>query len=464
MASPTPTGRQHDVVYLPAHGHQVVLGTAGSGKTVMAIHRAAHLARKTTINSGPTLLVTYTKSLTSYLTHIAAGFAGGVDIRTYHHFSRGYLASQGLFDGFNIVADGERRRYYLRCAIQECRGASTSDFFDKPVDFFLDELDWIWGHGLRNLEEYLAAQRIGRSEPLSPARRRAMWKIRELYQELRAEGHQRFDWWELPTAVRDALAADGHARKYRHVVVDEAQDFPPEAIRSLVDVVQPGGSVTLFADYAQQVYGHRTSYSSCNLNIKRVELFSENYRNTREIARLAIEMSNMPHFSDSADLVVPSAPAVAGQKPTLFRASNAATELSVVHSRAAELGKTEKVAVLAATWDQARRAVGNIRNAHMLRDSSNWIDSPGVYVGTYHSAKGLEFDAVILPFCSSKSIPDSDSCTAFGKEDALTRAARLLYVGVTRAKSELLVTYTDDLTQIFPAPSSDLWLTAGASS
>lgn len=428
----------------------------------MAIHRAAHLAAESTINGGATLLVTFTNSLTSYLEHIAGGGVPGVDIRTYHRFSRGYLSSRGKFAGYNIVAERASRRWYLRKAIEESRGDDKSEFFDRPIDFFLDELDWIAGHGLKNLDDYMSAQRIGRSVPLSAGNREKFWGIRKRYREIRAESGQRFDWWELPTAVREELAVDEGERIYRHVVIDEAQDLPPEAIRSLVDLVRIDGSVTLFADYAQQVYGHRTSYSSCNLNIKKIEQFADNYRNTREIALLAIAMSTMPQFTDSTDLVVPTAPVVAGAKPTLFWAEDSAKELAAVQARAAELGKTERVAVLAATWSDARGALGHLPNVRSLNETSRWAGAPGIYTGTYHSAKGLEFDAVILPFCGADTIPGPDAIKAFGEAEATARAARLVYVGVTRAKSELLVTYTGKLTEVLPPVTSGLWLEASS--
>ncbi|MGH3780481.1 MAG: UvrD-helicase domain-containing protein [Pseudonocardiaceae bacterium] len=102
MGLPTPQGHQRDVVYLAACGHQVVLGTAGTGKTVMAIHRAAHLADPRTQNYGSTLLLTYNNSLVTYLRHLADQLPG-VTIETYGRFARGYLASQGRM-GYNQIA------------------------------------------------------------------------------------------------------------------------------------------------------------------------------------------------------------------------------------------------------------------------------------------------------------------------------------------------------------------------
>jgi DNA helicase IV len=64
---PRPVGRQKEVLALPAAGHTVVLGTAGSGKTTLALHRAAYLANPATDHAGRTLLVTFNKCLVAYL-------------------------------------------------------------------------------------------------------------------------------------------------------------------------------------------------------------------------------------------------------------------------------------------------------------------------------------------------------------------------------------------------------------
>jgi superfamily I DNA/RNA helicase len=86
-----------------------------------------------------------------------------------------------------------------------------------------------------------------------------------------------------------------------------------------------------------------------------------------------------------------------------------------------------------------------------------WDTSPGVYCGAYHSAKGLEFDAVILPFCGIGHTPHPDVGAAFGAHDAMAREGKLLYVGATRAKSELLITYSGTiLTPLLP-DSPDLY-------
>ncbi|MGY1608733.1 UvrD-helicase domain-containing protein [Geodermatophilus sp. SYSU D00700] len=459
MPLPKPVGRQTDVVYLPATGHLVVLGTAGTGKTVMAIHRAAHLADPATTNNGPTLLLTHTNALVNYLRHIAADHADRVTIEVYGKFARGYLHSRGLMPARRGIADPAEKQTFVQRAVAEVRTRFTPHpFFDRPETFFIDELEWIDGHGLTRLDAYLAVRRIGRSAGLQPGQRRVVWQIRERYLELRTAAGRPYDWSGLPLAVRAQLCQDHRPRRYRHIVVDEAQDLSPEAIRSLVDAVQPGGSLTLFGDYAQQIYGQRISWSSVGLSVTAPELFTDNYRNTRQIADLALAMTEMPHFKDSPDLVAPKAPIVDGAMPTLVTCASPAAEAALVRSRAAAAGRYARVGIFVRTRQQVRAITAGLRGVTVLhKDMGSWSDDPGVYVGTYHSAKGLEFDVVMLPFCSADQFPDPEHVAAFGRADAESRDARLLYVGVTRARTELLVTCTGTLTPLLPASATGLW-------
>lgn len=459
---PTPVGRQSEVVYLDSDRDQVVLGTAGSGKTTMAVHRAIYLANSMLGHGGRTLLVTYNTALTGYLKHLA-GSSGDLDIRTYHHVARGYLNSRRLMR-YGAIVDDRPRRILLAEALEDVKTApKPSELFSKPLDFFKDELDWISGHGHRERAAYMAAERRGRIDPLRPRHRELVWSFREAYLRRRTAAGLLYDWWDLPSAMLDALATDTSPRMYRHVVIDEAQDLPPEAIRSLKNLVQPGGTVTLFADYAQQLYGQRSSYAACGLKISKVEEFKENYRNSAGIAKLAIATAALPHFRDRADLVVPTAPAAEGVPPTLYRASSAADELAAVRTQAAQFASTGTVAILTRSRAAARAAARGLPYTE-LHENHEWTAESGLYVGTYYSAKGLEFDAVILPHLDSASFPDADQIAAFGEPEARERDARLIYVGVTRARSELLVTYQSELTELLPPPRSGLWAVAAGGS
>jgi hypothetical protein len=92
MAKPRlhpPKGRQMEVLYLPAEGHTVVLGTAGSGKTTLAMHRVVHLANKKLAHGGKTLLLSFNNALLRYFESFDDFDRTNIDVRTAHHFSRG---------------------------------------------------------------------------------------------------------------------------------------------------------------------------------------------------------------------------------------------------------------------------------------------------------------------------------------------------------------------------------------
>jgi superfamily I DNA and RNA helicase len=90
---PLPVGRQREVLYLPSSGHFVVLGTAGSGKTTLAILRAAYLGNPNAENNGQTILVTFNRAPVSYLRHFRGPDFRNVVVENYHLFARGFRSA-----------------------------------------------------------------------------------------------------------------------------------------------------------------------------------------------------------------------------------------------------------------------------------------------------------------------------------------------------------------------------------
>ncbi|GAA4561177.1 UvrD-helicase domain-containing protein [Planotetraspora kaengkrachanensis] len=453
MRLPTPKGRQPYVIFLPGQGHQVVLGTAGTGKTTMAMLRAEHLAAPTTANSGRVLLVTYNNALVTYLRYLQPAAAQNITIETYGRFARGYLNSIGQMPSWNGIAQPADRRMWVEQAVKEvAKTYQPGSFFSRDTGFFLDELEWISGMGVASLDEYKEVPRVGRERGLANAQKEAVWKILMVYRRLRTDAGRRYDWYDLASSVHAAFAQDKRPRHYRHVVIDEGQDLSPEAIRSLVAAVDPQGSVTFFGDYHQMIYGQGMSWRSCGLKIQRVERFADNYRNTAEIARLAIAMSRMPHMAgDPQDLVEPREPAAAGTRPTLVECRDEAQEMDIIRAQATDFARNGTVAVLARTWADARQVCEGLRVRNLQPDLNRWDATPGIYCGAYHSAKGLEFDAVLMPFCGVAHMPHPDTVTAFGDDEAAAREGRLLYVSTTRARTDLLLTYSGTVTPLLPS-------------
>ena len=449
---PRPVGRQREVLYLPAHGHTVVLGTAGSGKTTLAILRSLHLCDPSTHHGGRTLLVTFNRCLVTYMTHLAGALRQPVDVRNYHHFARGYLSSRDKLPWGSICGPDERLRF-IAAAVGTARSSGArSATLDRPKEFFDEEFQWLQRHGISSEQDYVDTERTGRSTRVRKAERAAVFDLYERYLGQRAQAGKLYDWDDLASAVRREFGGDEGNRFYRHVVIDEGQDFSPEMLRSLAAAIPGNGSLTFFGDIAQQIYGHRMSWRNAGLSARRIWRFQENYRNTKQIARLALALAAMPHFPDDRDLVEPTAPAADGPLPVLAHQPSESAERKLVVSRATDLAQTGTVAVLFRTREHEKETQRYLPHGatKLHRDLNVWPTGPGLFYGTYHASKGLEFDTVFMPFLSAERWPNPQDVKNLGHEEAAVRDSRLLYVGITRARSTLVLTHTGQPTELLP--------------
>ncbi|NSC21320.1 AAA family ATPase [Streptomyces albus subsp. chlorinus] len=466
---PEPRGHQRDVVFLRTQGHCVVLGTAGSGKTTMALHRAHFLAHAPGIG-GPTLLVTFNRALATSLRTLVGDAGGALRIATYHQFAQSCLRES---TGGAAPAPFRHKPHLVEAALARVRAERPgAAVLERPAAFFVDELRWMAGHGVTDRATYVSGRtpRLGRGRPLSMPDREAAFDVYETYLRLR-EPHAPYDWDDVATAVRRALEADGAPRRYRHVVVDEGQDFTPEMIRGLAAAVPDDGSLTFFADYAQQVYGSRMSWRSLGLDVPEGPVrFVDNHRNSAPIAALAGAAARMPHFTDEVELVEPRPPVTAGPRPTVFQAPDEAGQLRMAARAAlAQYGERQRVAVLMPTREHEKRLLpllecgGTVTVRRLDAELSGWTPhGPLLSYGTYFAAKGLEFDSVVLPLCDAERLPHPDAVAAHGEAEARARQARALYVALTRARRSLLLLHSGQLTDLLPDEMSDLFVRVAA--
>ncbi|PSB05935.1 hypothetical protein C7B69_24735, partial [filamentous cyanobacterium Phorm 46] len=319
---------------------------------------------------------------------------------------------------------------------------------------------WIVQHGITSLEDYQNFQTVGRiGTRIEHSNRELIFEIYQTYKKLRELSGMQYDWDNLASAVCSQLDADRSPRRYRHIIIDEGQDFSPEMIRSLAKAIPPNGSLTFFGDVAQQIYGHRMSWREAGLNVTKTWEFKENYRNTKQIAKLGLAISEMPYFRDVPDIVEPVSPNADGPPPTLVKCTSIQQEITFIVEQASQIARTQSVAILVRDRRYANLIIPQLqRSVNLVNldlDIKAWKTEQGIqYCGTYHSAKGLEFDTVILPFCNNQLLPDPEAVTAFGETDAMAQAGRLLYVGVTRARSRLIITYSGELTRLLPTDES----------
>lgn len=451
MSLPVPKGRQREVLYLPDKGHTVVLGTAGSGKTTLAILRSVYLADLAPNNL--VLLVTFNRMLATYVTSLMEDRPCRVHVRTYHQFARGYLRSRGKIRQ-DAILPPDKREQLVSCALAEAREQwGPVNTLGRPVEAFVREFAWLARLGITDAQQYQEVERVGQGTlRLRKSDRPLVFDVYQRYLRLRQEAGYWYDWDDIALAVLQELGQDDSARLYKHVVIDEGQDFSPIMLRSLAAAIPPDGSLTFFGDVAQQIYGTRLSWRQAGLHPPKVWEFKENYRNSKQIADLALAICDMPYYKGTADLVAPNNPKADGPLPTLVKCSSIADETALVIRQANALGRTQSVAILLRRRDHEKiflKGVAGSRRLH--KDVKLWVSGPSVWVGPFAAAKGLEFDTVIIPYCNDDMFPDPKAMGTFdAPEDGLAEEGRFLYVGVTRARTGLIMTYSGQLSRLLP--------------
>jgi superfamily I DNA/RNA helicase len=469
MPLPKPEGKQVEVLCLPEKGHYVVLGTAGSGKTTLAIYRAANLADSIASGRQRILLVTYNKSLVTYLKHMSDGMLMNVDVHNYHKFARGYLGYRRMLGDDDIVPEmGYNRRNkkltLIKMAINEVvHEVGNNSTLSRAPEVFYEEICWMQKMAITTLEDYLDAERIGRSGTrITREQRKYFFNVYQKYLEIRNRYGYKYDWDDIAQTVIQEFENDKGERMYKHIVIDEGQDLSPVMIKSLALAIPEDGSITFFGDVAQQIYGGRISWRNAGLKIKKGEIwrFDQNYRNSKEIAELAVAISNLPFFDKNVDLVAPKHPTASGPNPALVEFEDEDKEIQWLVKKAELLSESETVAILVRNRQDVNR-IKALLNKNRTKYQElhgkmvSWNSDPGISVGTYHSAKGLEFYTVLLPYCSKDRIPDPNKIIALNDiKEALSEEAKLIYVAVTRAKHRLVLTHTGEPTEVIPTDST----------
>ena len=376
-----------------------------------------------------------------------------VTIENYHTFARGYLNSRKKMSSYAIL-DPDSRENLVNLAVQTIsQNHPLHPLFYHPIELFSEELRWIAQYDIKTYEQYQDFCNLKTHFQLED--QELVFEIYQTYLNLRQQSGKKYDWDDIATAVADELDVDISERRYKHIIIDEGQDFSPQMLRSLTKAIPTNGSLTFFGDVAQQIYGHRISWRDAELNIKQIWEFKENYRNTKQIAKLALAISKMSYFRGVPDLVEPVAPPADGPLPTIVKCDSTDQEILFVVKQAITLAKTQNVAILFRDRQDEKLIEKYLSKERIRLDRDmKWQAGPGIRYGTYHSAKGLEFDAVILPFCNNEKLPDSNLIKAFGEADANAQDGRLLYVGVTRARASLIITYCNTVTTLLPTDIS----------
>lgn len=298
-------------------------------------------------------------------------------------------------------------------------------------------------------DEYLTLERRGRGLPLRANLREAIWAV---YVAWSAElEHQGLTTWERVRRQALELALSQPTRPYQAVIIDEAQDLSPVALRFLLASVATPQGIYLTADASQSLYQRGFSWKQIHsdLNMRgRTVLLRRNYRNTAAITAACAAILAGTDAGD-AESIVQEPAAHQGVAPTLLLAHDDQDETEAIRSFFARAARELRLplhagAVLCHSQALAQQIAARLSRQGVAAEfmSGKQIDlrKPVVKVLTLHSAKGLEFPMVAITRLEAGSLPhDLEHLPEEEQAVALDQQRRLFYVGCSRAMRALLV-------------------------
>jgi len=432
-----------------------VLGGAGTGKTVVAMHRAKWLAENTPQDNGKILFTTFTKNLATDIEN---------NLKS--------ICSPEVMERIEVINLDRWVRSFLRKRSYEYKilyGSDSAKYWDKAIDlkplevnvpdsFYREEwLRVIQPQDIETKEKYIQASRVGRGTRLNRADRMKIWPVFEEYRNLLNLDVSK----EVDDAYRDAaelLAGEEQALPYQSVVVDEAQDMSTQAFLLIRRIVAEGpNDLFIVGDGHQRIYGkHKVVLSHCGINIRgRARKLRINYRTTEEIRAWAVRLlegkviDDLDGGTDTNDgyksLTHGDAPVIKNFSTADEQSEYLAGYLKGREQEGVPLGN---ICVVARTNREVDALAENLRRLSIevkkiTADSSEQGNDDAVRIATMHRVKGLEFDEMVLATINQGLVPLE--MVLEGKGDAVEKRQAdleeraLVYVAITRAKKVALV-------------------------
>jgi hypothetical protein len=460
---------QHRIAHAASFGGPaMVTGPAGTGKTVVALHRAAHLARRLPEgDDAPVLLTTFSRALAGNLAAALSRLEDDPGVRDRIDVLGIDRLAYRIF-GEQAAARGERWSVATEADVSAAwRHAEAVTHASYSRDFLTTEWEQvILAQDIDNLGDYLACQRGGRGAALGSGQRVVVWNtVQEAVSCLRRHGRWTFP--QIAAEVARHEAAHGQPR-YRHAIIDEAQDLHPAHWRLLRAIV-PAGRDDLFlvGDPNQRIYPNHASLRALGIETRgRSRRLTMGYRSTSEILDYATRILDGASITDLADEQRPDSLAgyrslLHGRRPVVRSAPHRDAELAALVATVRDwLGSgvaQDGIVVAARTRALVRAVADALRQDGLVvtgldRDEN---PGPGVRVTTMHKLKGLEFQCVALFGVDQETVPPAMMVSGGLDDDALEAALRrercLLFVAATRGRDALYISYTGAPSSFLPA-------------
>lgn len=447
--------KQRTLARARTKGPMRVIGGAGTGKTVVALHRAAFLVREVYTKPDDRVL------FTTFTVNLALDLRRQLEkLLEPHELARVEVKNIDAWASEHLRSRGEP----MRLATSEAQERAWSDVMNVyAVDGFGLEFcksewrDVVQAQDLRDEESYVRAVRLSRGLPLGRRERRQLWPLFRAYrQELSDRGIA--DTVEILRHARRLVEGDAGSPRYRAVVVDETQDFSLEGlrlVRALAGAEHPD-DLFLVGDAHQRIYGRPIALGSAGINVRgrRSQELRLNYRTTAAICRWSLGALGRMEADDLDEGAASRRGYVSlreGQPPVVRRFEDAAEETSFVIGEVKRLlgrGTPPEAICIAARRSFALRDrfLPALEGEHIAADILDREEPrhPSVRLATMHRIKGLEFPIVFVVSVNEDEVPlrtpelASEDPVVQHRTEVAERC--LLYVAASRARDALYVT------------------------
>lgn len=451
------------------NGPARVRGSAGTGKTVVALHRAAALAKRRAEAppeiGAPILFTTFVRNLPPVLENLYArlptSVPGAVEFINIDRLARRVCVEAGQTP---YVDQRRVDSAFAKAYRKVVQRGSPLDRASLTRRYLRDEVTAvIKGRGIGSLEEYLEIRRTGRRVPFSTAMRQQAWMLREDWDQRLVDAGI-VDFPDVVRMARD-LAREDPMPRYRAAIVDESQDLTLVGLQLVLALIrgsqeqnQPDG-LFIVGDGAQKVYPGGYTLGQAGIDIQgNSAVLRLNYRNPRSIIETAMACAGSEVVDDLGEEYARGDAEFEtsrdGAKPLLVQAGNYGGQIEFVAQQIRTLAQSGSIApgdigVFASTNSRVKDALAILTNSGLsCQELTEFDGRPNqlIKLGTFHRSKGLEFKVVFLLDLSASSFPLRQLAGQSETEHKERQALQLsqLYVAMTRARDRLYVLYSDE--------------------
>lgn len=456
-------------------GDLLVKGAPGSGKSVVIMKRALKF-NIDAIKNGQLVKIaifTFANSLVNYTDEIMRNVLPEKNMIMVDTLDRYciHLFNQMNHRRFSTMLSDDDRVLYVQQAMQSVYDSlgHYHRFFDVEPSFWADEFLWIKQKNITEYSQYESVERVGRGSKIRIERkeRKLVFDMFTAYNE-ELQLKQKYDWEDMYLYLIKNKDSIPESVKFDYVLVDEAQDFSYAKLFVAKQLAKQ--SITIAADRAQKIYKTSFSWSELGIDIRgrSSKTLQTPFRSTRQIIQLAsclmrVNMEQSIYKDEYTDPIIPD---IDGMVPVVMECKNDAEEVDVIRLLTTESLKTyDTVGILFRTRSELNSFRSILAHHHLSsqvigRDNDWSLKSKGIKLSTLHSSKGLEFDVIIIPYFNDSHFPFSQALTNVDEEqlnDIMREERSVLYVGMTRAKNRLYLTYTPPVSSFLKEFDSDYY-------